>query len=83
MAGAMAASALLNTMWDAWVDARNYQWQYYDRMRAEDWPRLARQVADALAAGEDPSALVANHIGCRPRPSLLSRLRTTIGRMRG
>ena len=63
-------SVPLRGFWEAYVaiDARNHEWQCHDRMRAQDWPRFAREVADALAAARDPSALIEDRIGYRRAP---------------
>jgi len=34
--------------WDGWIDARNHDWLYYEGIREEDWPRLARGIVDDL-----------------------------------
>jgi hypothetical protein len=34
--------------WDGWIDARNHDWLYYERIQEEDWPRLARGIVDDL-----------------------------------
>ena len=36
--------------WDSWQDARNHEWQYYPKIKRDDWPRLAMSIiADLLA----------------------------------
>jgi len=35
-------------LWAGWADSAAHQWLYYDGMRADDWPRLALNVIDAL-----------------------------------
>ncbi len=51
------------TFWDAWVDARNHEWRYYARMPdAASWPPVARRIAAALRAGEDPMPLVRDYV---------------------
>ena len=39
--------------WDGWTDARNHEWQYYEPIGKDDWPRLARAIASAIEANED------------------------------
>jgi hypothetical protein len=34
--------------WDAWIDARNHDWLYYEGIRKDDWPRLARGIVGDL-----------------------------------
>lgn len=36
------------TFWDGWADARNHEWMYYEGIGRDDWPGLARLVADAV-----------------------------------
>jgi catechol 2,3-dioxygenase-like lactoylglutathione lyase family enzyme len=65
---------------DWWADFRNHAWQCYDGMVREDWPRLARHVADAVEAGTpvtDP-ALV-RYFQRAARPGLLARLGRLLG----
>ena len=45
-------SVALN-FWDGWIDARNHDWQYYEGITAEDWPRLARGIAADLEADRE------------------------------
>lgn len=62
--------------WDGWIDARNHNWLYYDPVREEDWPRLARAVARDLAGGwtiTDP--IVLSHFDPQPRSPLWERLK--------
>ena len=30
------------SFWDGWIDANNHEWQYYEPIQENDWPRLAR-----------------------------------------
>ena len=39
--------------WDGWTDARNHEWLYYEPIRRDDWPRLARSIAAEIEANED------------------------------
>jgi hypothetical protein len=39
--------------WDGWIDARNHDWQYYEEVRVEDWPRLARSIVADLQADRE------------------------------
>ena len=43
------------TFWDAWIDARNVDWQSSDGIRKADWPVLARGVASDLAGDHEIS----------------------------
>jgi len=63
--------------WDSWIDARNHNWLYYEPIREEDWPKLARAVARDLANGwtiTDPTVL--SHFDPPLRNSLWQRLKT-------
>ncbi|HXV97351.1 MAG TPA: hypothetical protein VEC93_02940 [Anaerolineae bacterium] len=54
--------------WDGWIDARNHDWKYYEGIRAEDWPRLARNiVADLDADQEITDELIRSHFDFRSR----------------
>ena len=60
------------TFWDEWCDARNHDWMYYPGIAREDWPRLARHVADAVESGAtitDP--VLVRHFEEAARPGLL------------
>lgn len=41
--------------WDAWIEARNLGWQGTKGIQPDEWPRLARAVADDLAADREIS----------------------------
>jgi hypothetical protein len=57
--------------WDGWVDASNHEWQYYDGISREDWPRMAREIALALQAGKEiTNPMLLERFGPRPRRSL-------------
>lgn len=46
--------------WDAWIDASNHDWRHYKGIRADDWPRLARSIVEALEQDreiDDPEIL--------------------------
>lgn len=63
------------TLWEGWADSAAHQWRYYDRISADDWPRFANLVIEALEhdrAIVDPELL--EHFVPRARePSALSR----------
>ncbi len=60
--------------WDGWVDASNHGWLYYDGIGRDDWPLLAREVAQSLREGVEPSSPVLwRYFGQQP-PGLLKRL---------
>ena len=39
--------------WDEWVYARDHDWRTPAPARRDEWPQLARYIADALEADED------------------------------
>ena len=63
------------TFWDEWGDARNHEWRYYPGIARDDWPRLARHLADAVESGApitDP--VLVRHLEEAARPGPLGRL---------
>lgn len=34
--------------WDAWIDARNHNWQYYDPIIKSYWPELAQYIINDI-----------------------------------
>jgi len=72
------------TFWDWWADARNHEWHYYKGITREDWPRLARHVADAVEAATpitDP--VLVRHFQRAAQPGLFARLGRLLGLRRG
>lgn len=46
--------------WDYWHPARNHDWQYYPKIKQEDWPRLAESIVSDVSADrgiQDPLIL--------------------------
>jgi hypothetical protein len=70
--------------WDGWIDARNHDWQYYEGIAEQDWPRLARVLAaDLRADREIGEERILRHFDLRnsaARPSLWNRLRARLGK---
>ena len=64
--------------WDGWIDARNHDWQYYEGIRAEDWPQLAKRIVDDLKADREISdELVRKHFDFKNQvnePGIFKRL---------
>src|SRR5581483_3994854 len=64
--------------WDGWIDARNHDWQYYEGIRAEHWPRLARSIVEDLKAGREiTDELVRKHFDFKNQvdePGIFKRL---------
>jgi hypothetical protein len=68
------------TFWDWWTDARNHDWQYYEGITRNDWPRLARHVADSVEAGRPISdAVLIRRFERARRPGPLARLKRLLG----
>ena len=61
--------------WDCWADSAHHDWQYYDNLSSDDWPRMAREIAASLNRGAEVTdpALV-ERFGPRRRRSLRARL---------
>jgi hypothetical protein len=48
-ASAIAHDVLLAFgFWDAWTDSSNHDWKYHEPIRRDDWPHLAREIAESL-----------------------------------
>ena len=39
---------LVRSFLDGWADSSNHNWQYYDGISKDDWPLLAKLLADSL-----------------------------------
>ena len=71
------------TFWDNWIDASNHEWQYHDPIREHDWPRFAREVAQAVRRGELPhNEFLIDQIRLKPRRSLVERFKSLFGARR-
>ncbi len=61
--------------WDCWVDSANHDWQYYDNLSSNDWPRMAREIAAALNRGvEVTDPALVERFGPQQRRSLRERV---------
>lgn len=70
------------TFWDGWVDARNHGWPR-GPIGVADWPRLARLVADDLAADREISDPTVNaRFDLVQHPKLNERVQTLAARLR-
>ena len=70
------------TFWDGWIDARNHGWPRGPISEA-DWPRLARVVADDLAADRDiVEPVVLARFDIVAHPMLNERVQTLASRLR-
>ncbi len=64
------------TFWDNWVDASNHDWQYHEPISQHDWPRFAREIAEAVRNGALPSnEFLVDQIRLKPRVSLWQRFK--------
>lgn len=71
------------TFWDWWIDARNHDWRYHEGIARDDWPRLARHVADTVESGAPPSdPVLLRYLEQLTRPGPLARLVRWLGAMR-
>jgi hypothetical protein len=64
--------------WDGWIDARNHDWKYYEGIRAEDWPQLAKRIVEDLKADREiTDEVVRKHFDFKNQvdePGILKRL---------
>jgi hypothetical protein len=62
--------------WDAWRDARNHDWMYYEDIRSSDWPELAKAIVqDLKSEREITDKRILEHFDLRPRGSLIQKLK--------
>jgi hypothetical protein len=71
------------TFWDAWIDARNHEWQTTARIQPAEWPALARAIAADLQA-ERPiaNASIRARFDAVSHPNLDERVSLLAGRLR-
>jgi|SRR5687767_1554516 hypothetical protein len=70
------------TFWDGWVHARNHGWPP-GPIGIKEWPKLARAIADELAADRDISdAKVLTHFNLVAHPHLNERVQILAARLR-
>lgn len=60
-------------LWEGWSDSAAHNWLYYDGMRADDWPRLALLVIDALEHDQPIDDAKLNEFARSRTPSGMSR----------
>lgn len=72
-------------LWEAWSDSATHNWLYYDGMKADDWPRLARLVIEAIEHDRPIDDAQLNAFTRSRAPSgmsrFLARLRSMFGPM--
>lgn len=70
--------------WAGWLDSSIHDWKFYDGIKSDDWPRLARLVAADLEADREISdPLVLSHFGPKEQvngPGFLERLKRLFSR---
>jgi len=70
------------TFWDGWIHARNHGWPP-GPIRVDDWPALARSVADDLSADlEISNATVLENFDFVAHPRLNERVQILAARLR-
>jgi hypothetical protein len=71
------------TFWDGWIDARNNGWQTTSGIRQDEWPALARGIADDVDADREiTSDSVHQHFGTAGRSVLTDRVQSLADRLR-
>lgn len=64
--------------WGDWLDAKNHNWFHHEPMTKDDWPRVARVMAQSVRDFEIPSDPVVQRLFLRPqnhpKPSLFKRI---------
>ncbi len=71
------------TFWDSWIDARNNGWQSTSGIPQQEWPVLARAVADDVAADREiTSDRVRQKFDIVGRSGLGGRVQTVTDRLR-
>jgi len=72
-------------LWEGWSDSAAHNWLYYDGMKADDWPRLALLVIDAIEQDRPIDDPKLNEFARSRAPSGMSRffarLRSMFGPM--
>ncbi|HSJ62457.1 MAG TPA: hypothetical protein VK922_01005 [Gemmatimonadaceae bacterium] len=72
------------TFWDAWIDARNHGWQVTTGIQPEEWPVLARIIADDLSNERDiTDARVRLRFDAVASPAAAERVLVLAARLRG
>jgi hypothetical protein len=63
-------------LWEGWADSAEHDWLYYKDMEAQDWPRHARIVIEALERDcpITDSEILQRWTRHPPEPSVFSRL---------
>jgi hypothetical protein len=69
--------AIAGNFYDFWISERNHEFAGYAQgIAKDDWPRLARYIADRLTTEEEiADPLILSHFDPRPRTPLLTSLK--------
>jgi hypothetical protein len=80
-----ARLSIAMNLWEGWSDSAAHNWLYYDGMKADDWPRLALVVIDAIEHDRPIDDPKLNAFTRSLKPSgmsrFLARLRSVLGPM--
>ena len=62
--------------WDDWGDAANHEWQYHEPIKKEQWPQLARELANCLRSQTMTiNSTLIDNLMPKPKVSLLERIK--------
>ncbi len=68
--------AMAMRFWDDWCDASSHEWRYHEPITNEQWPQLARELANCLRAGSMPTnQIIIESFTPKPRVGILRRLK--------
>ena len=60
--------------WYDWIDASSHDWKYQGPINKEQWPQLAREIADGLRSGYMPENNIITE-SFMPPPGLWERIK--------
>ena len=62
--------------WDDWCDASNHDWNYHNPINKDQWPNLARELANCLRAKKMPeNRILLNNFTVEPRVPLIEKIK--------
>ena len=62
--------------WDDWSDASNHDWMYHEPISKEDWPYLARELAQCLRDKKMPeNTMLLNNFKVQPRKPFFDKIK--------
>lgn len=66
--------------WDDWCDASNHDWLHHEPVTKEQWPLLAKEIAESLRTGKLPeSEIIIEEFTPKPKISITQRLKQWLG----